>query len=65
MFTYDVMLIPFMEIATSAAARVEREEEKELLEMGADGEGGGFGWCNVFIKFLLFLTNVVIWVGPR
>ena len=54
-----------MEIATSAAARVEREEEKELLEMGADGEGGGFGWCNVFIKFLLFLTNVVIWVGPR
>ena len=29
-----------------------------------NGEEGGFGWCNVFIKFLLFLTNVVIWVSP-
>ena len=30
--------------------------------MGA-GEDRDFGWCNVIIKFLLFLTNIIIWVS--
>lgn len=30
--------------------------------MGAEENGRSFGWCNLIIKYLLFLTNVLIWL---
>ena len=30
--------------------------------MAAEQEEG-FGWCNLIIKFLLFLTNIIVWVS--
>ena len=28
----------------------------------AYGDPNDFGWCNLVVKFLLFVTNVVVWV---
>ena len=28
----------------------------------AYGDSNDFGWCNLVVKFLLFITNVIVWV---
>ena len=29
----------------------------------AYGDPNDFGWCNLVVKFLLFVTNVIVWVS--
>lgn len=29
----------------------------------AYGDQNDFGWCNIIVKFLLFLCNFIIWVS--
>ena len=29
----------------------------------AYGDPNDFGWCNLVVKFLLFVTNIIVWVG--
>jgi len=29
----------------------------------AYGDENDLGWCNIIVKFLLFLTNLIIWVS--
>ena len=43
-----------------AATKSRRREHTKTM---AYGDPSDFGWCNLVVKFLLFVTNVIVWVS--
>ena len=37
--------------------------ERNKHKMGSGEREKDFGWCNIIIKFLLFMCNIVVWVS--
>ena len=49
-------------LSKSARACPPHRSEERAAVM-AYGDPNDFGWCNLVVKFLLFVTNVIVWVS--